>query len=1034
MRGRPAASPALAPVVDLEGDGRITRRLDAVYGTQDSRSDAGLLAAQAEAVREQRFGRGRRGTGGAGSFLAMDQPAGARRVPERPTLDGLEARWGEWWEAEGVYRFDRRRERSEVFSIDTPPPTVSGSLHVGHVFSYTHTDLVARYQRMRGREVFYPMGWDDNGLPTERRVQNYFGVRCDPSVPHDDDFQPPAEATGEPVPVGRRNFIDLCLQLTETDEQAFENLYRRLGVSVDWSLTYTTIGERCRRVSQRAFLRNLARGEAYQAEAPCLWDVTFRTAVAQAELEDRPRQGALHRLTFARVGSAAGEGSAGSGKARGDPADDGDAGGGSGTGGSSGNGGTGGNGHVLIETTRPEMLAACVALVAHPDDERYRPLFGSTVRTPLFGAEVPVVAHALAEPGKGTGIAMICTFGDTTDVTWWRELELPVRPIMGPGGRLLPELPDAAWGSGARAAYAEIAGLTANAARRRITELLEQSGELVGEPRPTEQAVKFFEKGDRPLEIITTRQWYLRNGGRDLPLRAELLDRGVELAWVPDFMRTRYSNWVEGLNGDWLVSRQRWFGVPIPVWYALDGDGRPQYDRMLVPAEASLPIDPASDAPPGYEESQRGRPGGFIGDPDVMDTWATSSLSPQIACGWEEDPDLFARTFPMDVRPQAHEIIRTWLFSTVVRAHLEHDSLPWRRAAISGWVLDPDRKKMSKSKGNVVTPIGLLETYGADAVRYWAACGRPGTDTAFDESQIKVGRRLAIKLLNAARFVLGLAGAATDDDPTTSTAAARSPSFRRRPESTGTDDQAGGAGDVTEPIDLAPTDGADSTTSTTAAPSPSFRRRPESTGDGPTTGADAVTEPIDLALLAGVGELIDAATEAFEAFDYARALERTERLFWDFTDDYVELVKNRAYRDGADGASARAALQIALSALLRLFAPFLPFACEEAWSWWQEGSIHRTSWPERDELPAEGDPAVLAAASVVLGQVRRAKSEARRKLRTPVESAHVQAGSEFLSALAAAQQDLCDAGNILDLQLSADGDSGPTVQVQLAAE
>ena len=710
----------------------------------------------------------------------MDQRA-ASRVPERPTLDGLEARWGEWWEAEGVYRFDRSRERPEVFSIDTPPPTVSGSLHVGHVFSYTHTDLVARYQRMRGREVFYPMGWDDNGLPTERRVQNYFGVRCDPSVPHDENFEPPADPGSEPVPVGRRNFIDLCLQLTATDEQAFEDLYRRLGVSVDWDLTYTTIDERCRRVSQRAFLRNLARGEAYQAEAPCLWDVTFRTAVAQAELEDRPRQGALHRLAFHR---------------------------------------SDGDGDVLIETTRPELVAACVALVAHPDDERYRPLFGSTVRTPLFGAEVPVVAHALAEPDKGTGIAMVCTFGDTTDVTWWRELELPVRPIMGPDGRLRPELPDAAWGSGARATYGEIAGLTANAARRRIVELLEQSGELIGTPQPTEHAVKFFEKGERPLEIITTRQWYLRNGGRDMPLRKELLDRGVELAWVPDFMRTRYTNWVEGLNGDWLVSRQRWFGVPVPVWYALDGDGRPRYDQVLVPDEGSLPIDPASDAPPGYEESQRGRPDGFAGDPDVMDTWATSSLSPQIACGWEEDPDLFARTFPMDVRPQAHEIIRTWLFSTVVRAHLEHDSLPWRRAAISGWVLDPDRKKMSKSKGNVVTPIGLLDDYGADAVRYWAACGRPGTDTAFDESQIKVGRRLAIKILNAARFVLGLAGAATDADPTTATPAP-TPSFRRRPESSGEDD-----------------------------------------GEAPADGAGAVTEPIDLALLANLGELIDSATEA----------------------------------------------------------------------------------------------------------------------------------------------------------------------------
>ena len=857
----------------------------------------------------------------------MNQAAGAGRVPERPTLDGLEARWGDWWDAEGVYRFDRSRERAEVFSIDTPPPTVSGALHVGHVFSYTQTDCVARYQRMRGLEVFYPMGWDDNGLPTERRVQNFFGVRCDLSVPHDENFEPPADPA-EPVPIGRRNFIDLCLQLTATDEQAFEDLYRRLGVSVDWSLTYTTIDERCRRVSQRAFLRNLARGEAYQAEAPCLWDVTFRTAVAQAELEDRPRSGAFHRLAFARVD---------------------------------------GSGDVLIETTRPEMLAACVALVAHPDDDRHRPLFGSTVRVPLFDSEVPVLAHALAEPAKGTGIAMVCTFGDTVDVTWWRELELPVRPIMGPDGRMLPEPPGALDSAGARAAYAEIAGLSANGARRRIVELLEHSGALVAPPVPTKHAVKFFEKGDRPLEIITTRQWYLRNGGRDLALRKELLERGVELAWVPEFMRTRYTNWVEGLNGDWLVSRQRWFGVPLPVWYPLDADGLPRYDEVLVPDEGALPIDPASDAPPGFEESQRGQPGGFMGDPDVMDTWATSSLTPQIACGWEEDPDLFARTFPMDVRPQAHEIIRTWLFSTTVRSHLEHGSLPWRGAAISGWVLDPDRKKMSKSKGNVITPIGLLETYGADAVRYWAASGRPGTDTAFDESQIKVGRRLGIKILNAARFVLGLAGAGDD-------------------------------------------------------------------GDRAATDAGAVSEPIDRALLAGLGDLLDAATEAFEAFDYARALERTERFFWDFTDNYVELVKNRAYRDGEGGASARACLQMALSAQLRLFAPFLPFACEEAWSWWQQGSIHRAPWPQRAELIGTGDPAVLAAAAEVLGQVRRAKSEARRKLRTPVERAHVQASPDFLRALAAASADLCDAGNIADLVLSEDPDGAPTVEVLLAAE
>ncbi len=882
-----------------------------------------------------------------GSVGRMNQPAGTRRVPERPSLEGLEDRWGGWWEAEGVYRFDRSRPRAEVFSIDTPPPTVSGSLHVGHVFSYTHTDLIARYQRMRGMAVFYPMGWDDNGLPTERRVQNYFGVRCDPSVPHDENFSPPTNA-GEPVPVGRRNFIDLCLQLTADDEQAFEDLYRRLGVSVDWSLSYTTIGERCRRVSQQAFLANLARGEAYQAEAPCLWDVTFRTAVAQAELEDRPRQGALHCLAFQRSEIKENDREV---EKRDKAA------------------------KVLIQTTRPEMLAACVALVAHPDDERYQGLFGTTVRTPLFSVEVPVLAHPLAEPTKGSGIAMVCTFGDTTDVTWWRELELPVCPIMGPEGRLLAKPPEALRSAQAQAAYGEIAGLTANAARQRIVELLAQSGELIGDPQPTEQAVKFFEKGDRPLEIITTRQWYLRNGGRDLDLRKELLERGDELAWVPDFMRTRYSNWVEGLNGDWLVSRQRWFGVPIPVWYALDADSQPQYDQVLVPAEeASLPVDPASEAPPGYDESQRGKPGGFIGDPDVMDTWATSSLTPQVACGWQTDPDLFARTFPMDVRPQAHEIIRTWLFSTVVRSHLEHDSLPWRRAAISGWVLDPDRKKMSKSKGNVVTPIGLLETYGADAVRYWAAGGRPGTDTAFDESQIKVGRRLAIKLLNAARFVLGLSSGGANDPAVATT-------------------------------------------------------------DSGTVSFGTVREPVDKALLAGLGDLIDGATEAFEAFDYARALERTERFFWDFTDNYVELVKHRAYRHDAGGDSARSTLQVSLGTLLRLFAPFLPFSCEEAWSWWREGSIHRAPWPQRSELPATGDPAPLAAAAEVLAQVRRAKSEARRKLRTPVQQAQVQGSAAFLTALAAAADDLRDAGNISDLELNpgADG-AAPTVEVTLSAE
>lgn len=849
-------------------------------------------------------------------------------VPDRPALEGLEAALTQRWRSEGTYKFDPDTTREAVYSIDTPPPTASGSLHVGHMFSYTQTDVLARYQRMCGKNVFYPMGWDDNGLPTERRVQNYFGVRCDPSLPYDPGYRPPATPAKNERDfdqISRRNFIELCEELAVDDEKVFEDLFSTLGLSVDWDLSYRTIDDTSRAVSQRAFLANLAAGDAYMAEAPTLWDVTFRTAVAQAELEDRERPGAYHRVAFhAQDGSK-----------------------------------------VFIETTRPELIPACVALVAHPDDERYQPLFGSTVTSPLFGVEVEIKAHPLAKPDKGSGIAMICTFGDLTDVTWWRELQLPTRPVVGRDGRIIADTP--AWISGEEAEqnYAALAGKTTFSAKEAIVELLRGSGDLDGEPKPITHPVNFYEKGDKPLEVVTSRQWYIRNGGRDADRRERLVGRGRELQWHPAFMRSRYENWVEGLNGDWLVSRQRFFGVPIPVWYPLDAAGNPDYGNPVLPSDGMLPVDPAAEPAPGYDESQRDVPGGFTGDPDVLDTWATSSLTPQIVGGWSRDDELFAKVFPFDVRPQAHEIIRTWLFSSAVRADALQDSVPWKHAAISGWVLDPDRKKMSKSKGNVIVPTDVLEEYGSDAVRYWAASARLGADTAYEIGQMKIGRRLAIKLLNASKFVLNLG--------------------------------------ATEKSVLA-------------------------------TDGEVLSNPLDRALLTQLADVVAEATKAFDAYDYAKALQIAETFFWSFTDDYVELIKDRAY--GAAGeagqASVLAALATTLDALLRLFAPFLPFATEEVWSWWRAGSVHRASWPQPVAVN-DGDVAMLATVGAALSGLRKAKSEAKVKQRTEVLEATITAPAGDVARLRAGLGDLKAAGNAREITLVEAGGELTVSDVALAA-
>ena len=856
-------------------------------------------------------------------------------LPDRVGVDGLEEKWCRDWDESGVYRFRNTRERSGVYSIDTPPPTVSGHLHVGHVFSYTHTDVIARFKRMQGYDVFHPLGWDDTGLPTERRVQNYYGVRVDTSLKYDPNFKPPFHGTKgkkisakDQVPVSRQNFIELCEELTAEDEKLFEQLWRSLGLSVDWSQTYHTIGEHPRRVAQKAFLRNLARGEAYQKEAPGLWDVTFQTAVAQAELESREYDGFYHRVAFRF--------------ADGTP--------------------------IYIETTRPELLAACGALIAHPDDKRYQKYFGQKVYSPLFKVEVPILAHPAAEMDKGAGIAMCCTFGDVTDVQWWRDLNLPTRSIIQRNGRIVMDVPDWITDEGGRRIFKQTEGKTTFSARKIIVDALRESGDLDGEPKPTKRMTNFYEKGDKPLEIVTSRQWYLRNGGTDQKLNQKLLERGRELNFHPDFMRVRYNNWVEGLNGDWLISRQRFFGVPFPLWYPVKENGETDYAHPITPAEDRLPIDPSSDVPDGFEESQRDQPSGFTAEKDIMDTWATSSLTPQIVTHWaepsEKDQALFKATFPMDLRPQGQDIIRTWLFSSIDRAHLENGCLPWSDTTLSGWILDPDHKKMSKSKGNVVVPDEPIKKYGADAVRYWASCARLGLDATYDEGQMKIGRRLAVKLLNAVKFALAI-----------------------------------GREDKNHKVTQA--------AETTWNP------------------AD-VTVPLDRAVLAGLARVIDQATKALESYEHSKALEVTESFFWDFCDNYIELAKNRAYGtadatgripDDAQVLSARTTLGLVLDALDRLLAPFLPFATEEAWQWMHQGdgSVHRASWPHPETYlaAAQGqDPALLAWAGSALASLRRIKSEAKVSMRTPILSASLSVAPEGLEAVKNALEDIAEAGRV----------------------
>ncbi|RME60375.1 MAG: valine--tRNA ligase, partial [Candidatus Dadabacteria bacterium] len=846
------------------------------------------------------------------------------QFPKKYKTKELENFWANKWVEDKIFKWVPPEDNQEVFTVDTPPPTVSGSLHLGHVFSYTHTDVIVRFNRMRGKRIFYPMGWDDNGLPTERRVQNYYGIKCDPSKPYDANFRPQKTSETNPskfIPVSRKNFIEACHYLTKEDEKAFKALWVRLGLSVDWDLEYATIDKKSQHLSQYSFIELYEKGFLYHSLSPTMWDTEFQSAIAQAEVEDREMEGAFYSVKFSVEGGE----------------------------------------DFIIATTRPELIGACIAVIAHPEDERYQHLFGKFAITPLFFAKVPILPSAEADPEKGTGIMMICTFGDIMDVEWWKSSGKPIKQLITQEGRIANvvhgEAPfESEDPEKANAFQAQLTGLTIKEAKKKIVNLLKEEGSLfnggsalVGEPKKIRHIVKFFEKGSVPLEFIPTRQWYIKI----LEYKDIFIEQGRKINWVPEYMRARYEDWVNGLNQDWCISRQRYFGVPIPVWYPLDKDGNVLYEQPIFPEKESLPIDPASDTPLGYTDEARNKAGGFIADSDVLDTWATSSLTPQIGSGWFLNQELHSQVFPNDIRPQAHDIIRTWAFYTIVKAWMHEKSIPWRNIVISGFVLDPYRKKMSKSKGNVVLPNELIEENSADGVRYWASRARLGVDTALDETIFKLGRRLVTKLYNTGRFVSLQINQAN-----------------------------------LEPQLLT---------------------------------VDKIISTLDKSYLLRLSSLINKTTKELEAFSFGSALSMTEDYLWDFCDNYLELSKGRAYQDKnlEEKYSALATLLLSLNIYLRLFAPYLPFVSEEIWKHlfsYSSSSVHTAAWPKEEELTlalsSYQDLNSYKSASLVLSAVRGEKTKSKVSLKWPLKSLTIRAAKDVIEGLKLVSTDIANASNV----------------------
>ncbi len=759
----------------------------------------------------------------------------------------MEAKWQKQWERDNLYKWDSSDIRENAYVIDTPPPTVSGTLHIGHVYSYTQTDIIARYQRMKGKNVFYPIGFDDNGLPTERLVEKDNKIRA--------------------RDLTREEFYDVCRKTIVKYEAKFEELFRSVGISFDWDEKYQTVSEQSIKLSQMSFVDLMHKGLVLREFAPTFWDSEDQTAIAQAEIEDRTQQGVMYYINF-RLESGQ---------------------------------------EIEIATTRPELLPACVAVFYHPKDERYKFLQGKFAISPVFKAKVPMLEDKDVDPEKGTGLVMCCTYGDVQDVIWQQRHNLEIIQCINLYGKMI--------NSGV------LNDLKVKIAREKIVELLRAEDSLMAQ-KEVEQTVKCAERSGAVLELLPTHQWYVAL----LNHREELLKQVVKCKWYPQFIRKRAEIWIEGLKQNWCISRQRYFGVPFPVWYS-KREG--EVGKILLADVDQLPVNPLKDLPCGYAAHE------VEPECDVMDTWATSAVSPALASlGINEkyaiDREKFRKLTPADLRPQSHEIIRTWAFYTICKSYYHNHSVPWHNVAISGWCLAHDRSKMSKSKGNTIDPTVQLQQYGADVVRYWASTSKLGVDTAFSEDVLKIGKKLTNKLWNAAQFAnMHLQNMIGAFDTIASV--------------------------ITKGI---------------------------------------ISECLDLWIVTKLHDVVKESTDEMERLEYSNARSIIETFFWrDFCDYYLEMSKKRAYNaennNDAGQQSVIYTLHYVLKTLLRLFAPFIPHICDEINETVYEGTVSinaKGQWPivhdikgNRDEIIADGDGAVN-----IIERVRKKKTDMSLALNAPI--------------------------------------------------